>query len=358
MSTPVSLRGIQYLRAIAALMVAYLHMVGQREEYQPFLMQYLGGGAQFGAGVDVFFVISGFIMMVTGSNCTPRQFIVKRLIRIIPLYWILTLSVVVAAVLSPEMFKRTTLGIGAVVKSLLFIPFVNPDHGGEVVPLLVPGWSLNFEIFFYIVFSAALLVRPARRLLWTGLFFSAFVALFAALPDAAEHPIVKFFASQRLFEFWLGMLIGRLHLSGRPMLPWAGWWLILLAGAMTLMFGFPGMDGIRQSAYVTVFSAAAIVFGMVGLERVGGVGDSRALRFLGDASYSIYLSHIFALGAARAIWADLYHAAPSLPGAAEFAVFSMLLVVVAAAATYLRLEKPMQRGLQRLTKSRATALAT
>src|SRR5262249_15244130 len=84
------LRSIQYLRAVAALMVAYFHTVDQIPAYRPLFERYLLGNLNLASGVDIFFVISGFIMLVSNRNSRPVSFAVRRVIRIVPLYWFLT----------------------------------------------------------------------------------------------------------------------------------------------------------------------------------------------------------------------------------------------------------------------------
>src|ERR1019366_2869669 len=140
---------IQYLRGIAALMVVWHHGVGQLatlETYFPF---------RFGtSGVDLFFVISGFIMVVTtaGRDVTPTEFIARRFVRVVPLYWVLTLALAATALVAPSLFRSVTLTAVSLIQSLLFIPHFSPSHAGMIWPVLVPGWTLNYEMFFYVVF--------------------------------------------------------------------------------------------------------------------------------------------------------------------------------------------------------------
>ena len=95
---PQKLQSVQYLRAIAALMVAYLHLPEQIAAYSPLLTgpSWIGV-TNFGFGVDIFFVISGFIMVATSQRLGPITFLWRRLIRIVPLYWIATMALVGAA---------------------------------------------------------------------------------------------------------------------------------------------------------------------------------------------------------------------------------------------------------------------
>jgi exopolysaccharide production protein ExoZ len=139
-SLRVRLQSIQFLRAIAALLVLLFHLSDGR----------IVTGA---SGVDIFFVISGFIMGTVGVGERPRDFIVKRAARIVPLYWLITMAMCIGALLG--VFSRFSYDIESLVKSLLFIPYY--DASGHIWPLVVPGWTLNLEALFYILFAGGLL---------------------------------------------------------------------------------------------------------------------------------------------------------------------------------------------------------
>ena len=114
-------------------MVAYLHLSSQWPPYSGFLE--LG---RLQTGVDIFFVISGFIMSVTSRDSRPGEFAARRLIRIVPLYWLLTITLAAAVLIRPQFFRTTVMSGTYLIKSLLFIPYANPGQSGTLVPLLVP----------------------------------------------------------------------------------------------------------------------------------------------------------------------------------------------------------------------------
>ena len=119
------------------------------------------GEPYFGAsGVDLFFVISGFIMVVTTSRTefTPQKFFLLRSIRVVPLYWLATL-----AWIAYKVFEHSFQGVypAAIAKSLLFIPYSSPGFPRGVWPILANGWTLNYEMFFYALFALSL-AAPAR----------------------------------------------------------------------------------------------------------------------------------------------------------------------------------------------------
>ena len=141
---------IQYLRGIAALMVVLLHVRVQlgRMGYGGYWPEFLM------AGVDIFFVISGFIMWVTtfDGSTTPWQFLFRRFVRIIPVYWLLTTTTVAVMLVAPSAVQSGRFDSIHVLSSYLFIPTVHPLTG-MMEPVLIPGWTLNYEMFFYIIFE-------------------------------------------------------------------------------------------------------------------------------------------------------------------------------------------------------------
>jgi exopolysaccharide production protein ExoZ len=348
--------GIQYLRAIAALMVAYFHLKIQFPEYVPDLNRYLLGSGRLECGVDLFFVISGFIMVVTSGRASAGDFAVKRIMRIVPLYWVMTTLLLVIAVLRPQLFRTTVTGAVYFVKSLLFIPYSNPGHNGEMMPLLSPGWTLNFEMFFYAIFALVLLVPNRFRIIVTTLVFVSVVS-FARLYSGTNYSAeIGFYGDFQLFEFLFGMIIGQAYATRLPVMPtWAGC-VVALAGFCCLLWGFPFLALTPASGPQVLLEnalpAVAVVFGVLSLENVLKKHPLRGMLFLGDASYSIYLSHIFLLGAARFVWvkAGLNH--ESLILVLGFAVTGLLFTVAGGAAVHLGLEKPMLRVLQRIYRPR------
>src|SRR5687768_6729717 len=137
---------IQYLRGLAAILVLASHAL-----LYPLLEHDLAYGRLGWLGVILFFVISGFIMVaVTGEGkFSASDFLRRRFIRIVPMYGAATLLAAALALFAPQLFKTTVYDGAELVMSLLFIPFYNPVSGG-IHPLYKLGWTLNYEIFFYV----------------------------------------------------------------------------------------------------------------------------------------------------------------------------------------------------------------
>ncbi len=124
---PGVIRNLQVLRGLAALLVVFVHL----SEY---LLPHIGVPSFGGAGVDIFFVISGFIMIVTTADrdVTPVTFMADRVARIVPTYWVTTLAVFGLALALPSLLEFTRADWTELLKSLAFIPFMKPN--GLVAP--------------------------------------------------------------------------------------------------------------------------------------------------------------------------------------------------------------------------------
>ena len=351
------LLGVQYLRAVAAIMVAYLHLQTQIPSYQPLLGHHgFFDTDRLAAGVDIFFVISGFIMLVTSRHTSPTTFALRRIVRIVPLYWTMTLLLAAVAILNPQGVRTTVLTGTYLLKSLLFIPYANPGDAGQLAPLLIPGWTLNFEMYFYALF-ALVLFAPERHRVWlNGSVFAAILCVPRIVPHAADSAFVQFYANMRILEFWVGMLIGSFYLKGYLRLPRLVSWTLLLAGFAGLMVSNAAMSGLRSHWAIfglnSLLPAGSIVLSVVALEQVGAVRQHALAALLGDASYSIYLTHVFSLHLARVMWRKLIVASSSGLESIAFAVATTFFALLFAAATYKLVEKPMLDLLHNATRTR------
>jgi exopolysaccharide production protein ExoZ len=289
-----AIQPIQFLRAIAALMVVWHHA---REQLTN--LKYLFPSESGNSGVDLFFVISGFIMVVTTSKkqVSARNFLLRRIVRVVPLYWLLTLSVVTLAMLAPQLLRSTDISASHVIQSLLFIPHMSPTHLGTAWPVLVPGWTLNYEMYFYAVFACTLLLNLRYR-------FAALTVLLGSLVLAGlilgslRGPVVATYTSLLLLEFLVGAVLGRLWVADRVIRSAWGSALSLVVGFALLLW--------REAPHAPL----AQILGS-GLVVAGALSPSfrewrnRPMLALGDASYSIYLTHLFALGLLRWVWTRL-----------------------------------------------------
>lgn len=260
-------QSIHYLRAVAALMVVLLHIhtgIG-----------FMRHGAEslgwLRGGVDIFFVISGFVMVksTTGKAISPQDFFIRRCQRIVPLYWLATL-VMMTAIQGEFLFK---------FGSMFFLPMANPDSGA-LEPVVEPGWTLNYEMFFYLLFAFSLLLAEKWRF-WAlaGTLISLVTLALIFQPDG----ILGFYANPIILEFLFGMAIAKYGLRGH---------------ALLMPLGFAAMYCLHPLISSRVISlgipAALIIMGAVGSECK--VRRYTFFDVLGDASYSIYIFHLLALG--------------------------------------------------------------
>ena len=345
--------GIQYLRAVGAVLIVIYHMTIQIPLYTGYFNSSLLGRLHLANGVDLFFVVSGLIMMLSSRRASPGDFMVRRMIRIIPMYWMLTGLLAVSLYWHPELFRRTSLSWEYFLKSLAFIPYANPGQDGKLFPLLVPGWSLNFEMLFYGLFACTLFLPYRLRLPAMGAAFASLLAISSFVHSPALH----FFAHLRLLEFWCGMLIAVVFLDLKLRLQPTLAAVIAALGFVWLLVGFPQAPAAGADMEFLVNSAlpaATVVFAVVSLDLRDRIATLPLFELLGDASYSIYLTHIFALGIARIVWvkAGLAAAAPPL-SAAGFALFACAFAVAAAVFVYRHLELPILLRLQQAHRNRS-----
>lgn len=315
-----------------------------------------GGGplplAVLGAsGVDVFFAISGFIIWVTTvrQQLAPLDFLYRRVARIVPLYWAVTLTVSAVALVAPSLFNTMGFDGHNLWRSLLFIPAWN-RFVEEIAPVYIQGWTINYEMFFYLLLAGAI---AAPRRLWLGLTLAGlmlFVTL--GLSGAVSGSVaLTFWTRPILVEFALGLLAGALYLeSDATRAPMAAL-LAISAGALISSqwfgVGFPasGADYLRVLWWG--LPAAGVVLSAAMLEKGGVRFRSGVFGALGDASYSIYMTHIAVLPITSRVWRQLGLAFTGLAGFA-YVVAAMLAVSLAGYVVYRTFELPMMALTKRL----------
>lgn len=178
---------IQILRLVSALGIIVFHS------------QIIGGYGYF--GVDLLFIISGYVTVLSTTNIEQRNnFLLKRLIRIIPLYWLLTFLTYVLIYYMPQLSVNSEATLEYLFKSLFFIPFINSR--GCDMPIMIVGWTLNFEVFFYIIFSIAQWINHKYR----GQITIIILLILIGVGYLIDSPfIVDYYASLTLLEFVLGI---------------------------------------------------------------------------------------------------------------------------------------------------------
>ncbi len=339
-SRGVVIYNIQALRAFAAICVAISHTTSN---------QGIKAGFSFGtSGVDLFFVISGFIICyITAFDSS--QFFLKRIIRVVPFYWAGTLCVFVLALFRPNLLHHTTADPVMLAKSLFFVPYVQPIGP---FPLLILGWTLNYEIYFYAMFAVGLRISAKHaRAICAALILAVFVATKFVAPAST---LSTFYGQDVVLEFLFGMMAFQLMQSlpsaftPAPRRDW-GFALALfglavgVAGLLwdrTFARRVSGLWTVGIPALIVVCSALVLEF------RYRVAGRGRTLLLLGEASYVLYLVHPYV------IYGILRVAVPSATHWPEWAKWPLVALAVAAAcavavALHLYFEKPVLAALRR-----------
>ena len=288
------------MRAVAALMVVMHHAKSS-------VLGSVGWPSFGAAGVDVFFVISGFVMAHTlrhaRDDCAGRrrdlagQFLLKRIVRVVPMYWLAVLWT-----------NRRELAGGSfspdLLKDLLFIPHPNAAYPDMLWPTVIQGWTLNYEMYFYVLFAVTIALSR-RYFTWLTVVLAIITAagFFGGLSGtnaAAASPYLRFYTHDIILEFAFGIVLQRAVLRfGYPLWPRWSYGVLVAIGFVLLAHGY---DATPRAAFEGVPSAL-IVWASIPL-----FSQMRlpAWEEIGNASYAIYLFHWASFGVVKS-WATFVH---------------------------------------------------
>lgn len=341
------LSNVQALRACAALMIVVFHCGIETER----LSALTGGGKLFqeqawGEGVPIFFAISGFIMVVTSANAfgsfaAAVDFMWRRIIRIVPLYWIVTTIALAALLIAPGLMTKTPPGDHAyIVSSYLFFPYLRLD--GEVRPLAAMGWTLNLEMLFYTVFALCLTLRYNRAL--TALFATLGLLVAARVAGLMPGTALNFWGDPIVLDFLAGAAVGIAFNNGFRISGLAALALAAAGFMLTYLCWIP--EGEQSELPRRLAEAAPAVMIFVAAALGPQIDDKwklwRGALAVGDASYSLYLWNPFALMLLYVIW----HRAPfALLPLWTFIPVGLSVAVASALVSYRYFEKPFTRWL-------------
>lgn len=333
------IKNIQILRAVAAILVVVCHSTGQWGDNYPWLTHY--GFACGFAGVDLFFVISGFIITSVAAKGLVKdrvgaaisRFAFNRVTRIYPIYWI---ALLVASLLA----IYTT---GSLVENRDGLSFLGLSTLTQTSPVLGVAWTLQFELFFYLIVAAVMLLGAGRFKRNVLIALAAYSVLIIAWQIGGGKK--WFFTNPIILDFLFGVLVFIAVDAGKVRAARAA----TVLGAIGLAFGTYLMMEQAWGHYVERpfylgAPAALLLYGMIGIEKRWQAPKLAVL--LGDASYSIYLWHGVILHPVRILDFRPY---PSLM-AGFVVIVSMVLVGV---ASYQYIEKPIARAIARTTRKQA-----
>lgn len=296
------LKSIHYTRGFAALLVVMFHYsfmyVGKVE---PFNRIFLNGGF----GVDLFFLISGFIITyVTAKNGRVFSFFVKRFFRIYPLFlFILIIS-------SIFLLRYNVHPLWSMIKSGMFIlQDYNKPAPAFDYNFIGPAWTLSYEIWFYFVFGIAMILNHKHRVPIASVILLAQVFMLqftvtgsvslnsgyvASLGDSSytDHAL-KFFSTSLHLEFLLGMWLCEAFIRGWMKIRYA-----ISGPVIMLLFMLSGWLYFSNVFYGYGFTefyliALPLFFAIIMYESNFKIPNSRILSFFGDISFSIYITHFF-----------------------------------------------------------------
>lgn len=350
------IRSIQALRAIAVAMVTYSHAVVwverlcSRETSSSLLYAFRSFSYLGNCGVDLFFVITGFLLLYLhfddfGQCHASKKFILRRIIRIIPTYWLLNSIGFLLLFLIPSMFPHYQgVNFPWVLGCYFFFPW--PQSTGESSPILAVAWTLNYEMHFYLLFAAALILRRKYGLTFLCTFLMTAVTIGVLLHP--QHPWIQLLTRSIILEFVLGMLVFLLvsHFQPSKMIAWTLLCMSVASITLTAVY-YPQSDMARVITWgvPSAVLLAAVIW--LQFKCAGNLGS--LLVVIGDASYSIYLLQVFSLPGLAYLFYEL-HLINLLP----IGIMSILLWVVSCGAgvIFWRLvERPVFNGLKSLLGS-------
>lgn len=325
------LASIDVMRAVASMLVVAFHLTPEADITGP-----------FSAGIDIFFFITGFLMVHITDRRKPGfwTFMRARAIRVVPLYWLATLTLILVWWLRSEPLPH----LDDVVLSLLFIFHAN-SHSGISLPVLGAGWTTNYLMFFYLLFGITLsLGRAAQLAVLSGILIS----LAALRPFVDEgNAFATRMTSPILLEFLLGSFAAAalrrfrqrefLSVLHSPLACFS----IMVSAIVLQILASQYLIGMPRVVIVGL-PAAIFLIGAMGLEAVFASRPCAVMRLLGNASFSLYLFHLHVILLFGSIAADL---AEDL-----FRVLAFATAVLVSLLIYLGIEKPAGSGLRILSR--------
>jgi exopolysaccharide production protein ExoZ len=294
-------------------------------------------------GVDIFFVISGYIMARI-CETDASFFLRRRLIRIVPPYWAMTLLLFLFARRYPRLLLSTHPSVPDFVKSLLFIPYYKMDL---LRPILYVGWSLNYEMCFYVAIAAGLFLVPKYPLLFASSLLFAIQILCHAYAHLGAIP--DFYGRRIIYEFVLGILAyeiacrvpERIAFRIRPHS------LLALFGALA---GIVCLQGIVHQPFALDWLAMQVLSMLVVLSASLLSQADWDIRIawvvlVGDSSYILYLVHPYVEVLFSRVVSQRFHSIDISRPIGTICI--TILAVLVAVALHLGLERPLVGKLNR-----------
>jgi len=273
----VKFSGISLIRVLATLGIMLYH-IGYGLYYFKFL--------NLSAGVHIFFCISAFLVMYSTQNKTAKKFLIGRIIRIIPLYVLLTVATFAGAKFIANL-GQGDMTIGELICSLFLIPYAREGLTGENVirPIVGPAWTLYYEIWFAVIVSVAMKIKhKARGIISAAVCVTLYVA---ALIIPGNLPVLRLLRTGFMLDFAAGITVFWIwkhcsaYFSRIPRFIWGS----LIAILCTFFYLGP------RNIFLLCATAAIIL--LCSISALDGKGIIRPVSFFADISYSFYLLHYY-----------------------------------------------------------------
>ncbi len=346
---------LQYLRGVAAVLVVLSHAQQMAPEL-PSIVPYFFGNF----GVYLFFTLSGFLMIYVTDHKRqdPFTFWINRLLRVAPIYWIVTIGVFTLLSVAPQLGVGTEVSFKHLALSLLFIPHTTSADPETFLPMVRVGWTLIYEMYFYSVFSLSMIVTYSFRALLATLFMSMPIILQQIFKMQINDSLFLYvFGDLIVLQFVFGMLLARLALTKR------GQSLLLAIGTANCQFfrlgsGFyPILIGIATISIMSAFERDVILrqpelrvivygFPSIFLLLAGLAFDYRKSAIfriplvLGEASYSVYLIHMLPLALIRFFYNNFLTLPAHIVTSVFFVLASGVISIAVGLAVYWLVEVP------------------
>lgn len=349
------LASIQVLRALAAIMVTVAHASEEAKYFYGFTPWIETD--PFGKGVDLFFIISGFIIYYSSVKLfdLPRphvQFIKNRLIRVVPIYYIFTTLMIMVIIFAPGGVKEAKFDVYQFISSYLFFPYERYD--GRISPILSLGWTLNYEMFFYAMFSLCLMVSRAHVALCTIILLFV-LSVLGALGVGAEFAAIRFWTNSIILEFAMGILIALAYARwGKAFALSTGLAVaVALVGLLALYYLNMPHKPFALPRFVSAGIPSAITVAALVLLLPAAV-ERRLPRFmvaLGDSSYSLYLSHRFVQRPIQILLTKSGIFGPGTVGGV-YVVMAVIAAIGVGHLVYLLIERPLLHWMRSMSRGR------
>jgi exopolysaccharide production protein ExoZ len=333
---------LQGLRAYAAVPVALLHT-----DYTVKGMHQIGN-----FGVSVFFLLSGYIMASICATDTD-SFLRRRMIRVIPSYWLTTIVLYCLAAKFPHLLNATQAVPVELLKSLLFIPFMKQN--GLLQPILFIGWTINYEMLFYVVLALSLVVFKRMPLQGATAILLSIMGICSLF--ARTSVVARFYSDPIILEFILGLIAFYCvqaipnQSAQRLRYIWAVTMIICLIAlplveALDLYPAASPLIRFGLLSFLLIWSSCLLALG-------GNDIRPGLIVLIGDASYVLYLTHFYVDSFLEKVVArriPVFHVATTFG-----CVFSILVAIGVSILLYLKMEKPALNCLTRRFCRRAEA---